>query len=145
MPHIEELLRQAMAEGKFDNLPGKGKPLQLDKENPHADPAWELAYKILKDAGYSLPWIETIREIEVDIASTRMELKLAWQGYLAARGEGTSASNASAEWQQAQLTFREKMNLLNQRIRNYNLDVPNTRFQRPVLVYGQEVQKITAA
>jgi DnaJ family protein C protein 28 len=145
MPHIEELLRQAIAEGKFDNLPGKGKPLQLDRENPHADPAWELAYKILKDAGYSLPWIETIREIETDIASARMELKLAWQWYLAARGQGTSASNASAEWQQAQLTFREKMNLLNQRIRNYNLDVPNTRFQRPVLVYGQEVQKITAA
>jgi DnaJ family protein C protein 28 len=141
MPHIEELLRQAIAEGKFDNLPGKGKPLQLDRENPHADPAWELAYKILKDAGYSLPWIETIREIETDIASARMELKLAWQWYLAARGQGTSASNASAEWQQAQLTFREKMNLLNQRIRNYNLDVPNTRFQRPVLVYGQEVQK----
>jgi DnaJ family protein C protein 28 len=145
MPNIEELLRQAIAEGKFDNLPGKGKPLQLDKENPHADPAWELAYKILKDAGYSLPWIETIREIEADIESTRLELKLAWQGYLAARDEGTSANYTSAEWQQAQQTFREKMSVLNQRIRNYNLDVPNIRFQRPVLVYGQEVQKITAA
>jgi DnaJ family protein C protein 28 len=145
MPNIEELLRQAIAEGKFDNLPGKGKPLQLDKENPHADSAWELAYKILKDAGYSLPWIETIREIEADIESTRLELKLAWQGYLAARDEGTSANYAYAEWQQAQLTFREKMSVLNQRIRNYNLDVPNTRFQRPVLIYEQEVQKITAA
>jgi DnaJ family protein C protein 28 len=145
MPNIEELLRQAIAEGKFDNLPGKGKPLQLDKENPHADPAWELAYKILKDAGYSLPWIETIREIEADIESTRLELKLAWQGYLAARDEDTSANYAYAEWQQAQLTFREKMSVLNQRIRNYNLDVPNTRFQRPVLIYEQEVQKITAA
>jgi DnaJ family protein C protein 28 len=145
MPNIEELLRQAIAEGKFDNLPGKGKPLQLDKENPHADSAWELAYKILKDAGYSLPWIETIREIEADIESTRLELKLAWQGYLAARDEDTSANYAYAEWQQAQLTFREKMSVLNQRIRNYNLDVPNTRFQRPVLIYEQEVQKITAA
>jgi DnaJ family protein C protein 28 len=144
MPNIEELLRQAMAEGKFDNLPGKGKPLQMDKLNPYADPAWELAYKILKDAGYSLPWIETIREIEADIESARIELKLAWQWYLAARGEGTSASYAATDWQQAQQSFREKMSLLNQRIRNYNLDVPNARFQRPVLVYEQEVQKITA-
>jgi len=144
MPNIEELLRQAMAEGKFDNLPGKGKPLQLDKENPHADPAWELAYKILKDAGYSLPWIETIREIEADIESSRMELKLAWQWYLADRGESSSANCAAAEWQRAQLSFREKMSLLNQRIRNYNLAVPNARFQRPVLVYEQEVQRITA-
>jgi DnaJ family protein C protein 28 len=144
MPNIEELLRLAKAEGKFDNLPGKGKPLQLDKENPHADPAWELAYKILKGAGYSLPWIETIREIEAEIESTRMELKLAWQWYLAARDESRSASYAAAEWQQAQLTFKEKINVLNQRIRNYNLDVPNARFQRPVLIYEQEVHKIKA-
>ena len=29
MPNIEELMRRAMAEGKFDNLPGKGKPIDL--------------------------------------------------------------------------------------------------------------------
>jgi DnaJ family protein C protein 28 len=137
MPNIEELLRQAMAEGKFDNLPGKGKPLQLDEENPHADPAWELAYKILKDAGYSLPWIETLREIELDIESTRMELKQAWEWYQA-------TSDAAIDWQQAQQAFRGKISALNQRIRNYNLDVPNARFQRPVLVFEQELHKATA-
>jgi DnaJ family protein C protein 28 len=143
MPNIEELMRQAMAEGKFDNLPGKGKPLKLGTENPHIDPTWELAYKILKDAGYSLPWIETIHEIEADIESARKELKLAWEWYLAARGEKSSASYAAAEWQQAQLVFRDKLSVLNQRIRNYNLDVPNARFQRPILNLNQEINRLT--
>ncbi|MFZ2096670.1 MAG: DUF1992 domain-containing protein, partial [Anaerolineales bacterium] len=103
MSNIEELLRQAMAEGKFDNLPGKGKPLQPDANNPHADPGWELAYKILKDAGFSLPWIETIREIKADIEAGRSDLRCAWEWYQAAIGESSSASFASAEWERSQL------------------------------------------
>jgi DnaJ family protein C protein 28 len=144
MPNIEELLRQAMAAGKFDNLPGKGKPLQLDANNPHADPGWELAYKILKDAGYSLPWIETIREIEADLEAARKDLRLAWEWFKTTRVEAQSANFTSAEWQRAQAAFKEKVIALNRRIRNYNLDVPNARFQRPVLVFEQELQKITS-
>jgi DnaJ family protein C protein 28 len=134
MPNIEELIRQALAEGKFDNLPGRGKPLQIDAENPHADPSWELAYKILKDAGYSLPWIETIREIEADIESARKDCKQAWEWFKATNFESSSVSFAKSDWQRAQATFMEKVGVLNQRIRNYNLDVPNPHFQRPVLV-----------
>ena len=73
MPNIEEHLRKAIEEGKFDNLPGKGKPLHLDEANPHADPEWELAYHMLKECGFSLPWIETIHEIEKDIDAARKE------------------------------------------------------------------------
>lgn len=145
MPNIEELMRKALAEGKFDNLPGKGKPLQIDAENPHADPGWELAYKILKDAGYSLPWIETIREIEADIESARKDCKQAWEWFQANDPKSSTARFAKSDWQRAQVTFVEKVSALNQRIRNYNLDVPSPRFQRPVLVIKQELLKITAA
>jgi DnaJ family protein C protein 28 len=145
MPNIEELLRQAIAEGKFDNLPGKGKPLQLDADNPYSDQGWELAYKILRDAGYSLPWIETIREIEADIESARSDLRRAWEWHQAARVESNSPSSALAEWQRAQAAFMEKVTALNQCIRNYNLDVPNARFQRPVLIFEHELQKVTSS
>ena len=83
MPNIEEHLRKAIEEGKFDNLPGKGKPLHLNESNPHADPEWELAYHIIKEGGYSLPWIETIREIETDIESSRLDLHSAWSSWQA--------------------------------------------------------------
>ena len=142
MPNIEEHLRQAIKEGKFDNLPGKGEPLHLDKTNPHADPDWELAYRMLKDSGFSLPWIETIREIEQDIEAARNDLRIAWEWYQSASSKPQPGSNPSAAWERSQALFKEKIDSLNKRIRDYNLQVPNTHFQRPVLNYEREIEKI---
>ena len=65
MPNIEELIQRAIQEGKFSDLPGKGKPLRLD-ENPHADPDWQLAYHLLKENSFSLPWLELRQELEIE-------------------------------------------------------------------------------
>ena len=43
--NIEEQIRRAIQEGKFDDLPGKGKPLKLD-ENPFEESEWRMANKI---------------------------------------------------------------------------------------------------
>ncbi len=144
MPNIEELLRKAMADGKFDNLPGKGKPLHLEAANPHADPDWELAYRMLKEAGYSLPWIEIIREIELDIEIARKDLQIAWDCYGSDKSDPQAAIDATASWERSQSAFKEKLTMLNQRIRDYNLQVPNPRFQRPVLDMEQELHKVTS-
>ncbi len=141
MPNIEELLKKAMQEGKFDNLPGKGKPLHMEETNPHADPEWELAYGMLKEAGYSLPWIETLREIGTDLEAARNDLRIAWRCYQDA-GE-QSKPGAEAVWKRAQQAFRTKIEALNKRIRDYNLQVPTTRFQRPVLNCVVEMDRIT--
>ncbi len=143
MPNIEDLLRKAMADGKFDDLPGKGKPLNLDQNNPYSDPEWDIAYHILKDGGYSLPWIETIREIEKDIEAARKDLQLAWEWHQAALSMDQSSNFTTVEWKRAQEMFQDKLTALNQRIRNYNLEVPNARFQRPILNFELELQGIT--
>ncbi len=143
MPNIEDQLRKAMAEGKFDNLPGKGKPLHLDEANPHADPEWELAYRMLREGGYSLPWIETVREIEKDIEAARKDLQRAWEWRQAALAELQSDSFVAAEWERVMKAFKDKLITLNKRIRDYNLKVPIPRFQRPVLNYERELQKVT--
>ncbi len=144
MPNIEELLRKAMEEGKFDNLPGKGKPLDLGETNPHADPGWELAFKMLKDAGFSLPWIETLREIEQDIEAARHDLRLAWEWHKRENPQSTSGGNIAPAWERAQQTFGERLIEINKRIRDFNLHAPAARFQRPALNYAREVQKITS-
>jgi len=144
MPNIEELLRKAMEEGKFDNLPGKGKPLNLDESNPYADPEWELAYHVLKESGFSLPWIETIREIEKEIVAARQELQRAWKWLVIYLSADVPENKASVEWKQAQVVFKDKIEILNKRIRDYNLRVPNARFQRPILNFERELQKITS-
>lgn len=143
MPNVEDLIRKAMEEGKFDNLPGKGKKIHLEGGNPHADPDWELAYGILKEAGYSLPWIESLREIEKDIQAARTSLRRNWDYYKASYGIGDI--DDAAIWERARQVFKDKIEELNKRIRDYNLHVPSPRFQHPALNYEQEVKKITSS
>ena len=142
MPNIEEQLRKAIEEGKFDDLPGKGKPLHLDEINPHADSDWELAYHIIKEGGFTLPWIETIRDIENEIEAARKELQRAWKWLLIYLSADVPEDKASVEWKRAQADFKDKLEILNKRIRDYNLEVPNIRFQRPILSYEKEIEKI---
>jgi DnaJ family protein C protein 28 len=140
MPNIEEHIRQAMQAGKFDDLPGKGKPLKLD-ENPHADPEWQLAFRILKEAGFSLPWIEDLKEIEADIEQMRAALRQAWNWRRQAEADGQPREFVALEWERAFQNFQNHLAALNKRIRDVNLEVPNARFQRPMLDLAREVRR----
>ncbi len=137
-------MRRAMADGKFDDLPGKGKPLHLDDSNPHADPEWELAYRMLKESGYSLPWIETLHEIEKDIDVALKELQRTWKWRIIYLSAEVPEKKATEEWERAQTALKENLEALNKRIRDYNLQVPNVRFQRPGLNFERELEKIIA-
>jgi len=46
---VEERIKRAQDEGLFDNLPGKGKPLNLDDDSSVPDDL-RLTFKILKNA-----------------------------------------------------------------------------------------------
>ncbi len=64
------LLDELAEQGFFQNLPGSGKPLDLsDEDNPFVPEDMRLAYRILRNAGYSLPWIELRKDIEADVAA----------------------------------------------------------------------------
>jgi hypothetical protein len=60
---VEERILKAQKEGLFDNLPGKGEPLNLDQEGCVAEEL-RLAYKMLKNADCLPPEIELKKEIE---------------------------------------------------------------------------------
>jgi hypothetical protein len=60
---VEEKLRQAFAEGEFDNLPGKGKPLDLTAYFATPEEL-RLGYSILKNAGVIPQEIELLKEID---------------------------------------------------------------------------------
>jgi hypothetical protein len=59
----EKKIKDAMDNGEFDSLPGKGKPLVLDDDS-HIPPEYRLVCRILKNAGYTHPEIEQRKEIE---------------------------------------------------------------------------------
>lgn len=144
MTDIEELMRDAMRAGKFDNLPGKGKPLKLNV-NPHADPEWRTAYHILHEAGFTLPWIETRNEIEADLEKARADLQRAWRWREEQSARAQPGGLIEVEWRDALDAFRKKIEALNKRIVDYNLAVPSDRFQRRTLNYEREVATLTGS
>ena len=66
---VEEKIKAAMAEGEFDNLPGKGKPVNLD--DYFATPEdLRMGYSVLKNAGVIPEQAQLLKEIE----SLRLDL-----------------------------------------------------------------------
>jgi hypothetical protein len=58
----ERKLAEAVSRGELDDLPGQGKPLELEHD-PLVPEDLRLAYRILKNAGYLPPEVEQINEI----------------------------------------------------------------------------------
>lgn len=124
---IEKQIRKAMEEGAFDNLPGKGKPIDLS-ENPFEDPELRTVHRLLRNAGFAPAFIEERKDIDATLARARTTLARAWNLY-----QQASPRFSEASWQRAVSEFRELVSELNQRIRLHNLKVPAVGFHRTII------------
>jgi DnaJ family protein C protein 28 len=139
MDWLDKIIEDAIRKGQFDDLPGKGKPLNLDP-NPHEDPEKRLAYKVLHDAGYKLPWIDERNEIEAAIKNAQTTLAREYDEYRAT----PSAPFARSAWDAATANFRARVAEINKRIDIYNLNVPSQVFQRMRVDADSILQSLSA-
>jgi hypothetical protein len=81
---VERQIREAMADGAFDDLPFQGRPLPADD-----DPAgeWALAFHVLRNARIAPPWIEADKEVRALLAAREALLERARR-----QGPGTGPS-----------------------------------------------------
>ncbi len=61
---VEKKIKKVMAEGKFDNLQGKGKPLDLNKYSEIPE-HMRTAYHVIKNAGYVPEEVRLKKEMEL--------------------------------------------------------------------------------
>jgi hypothetical protein len=59
----EERIREAQEKGEFDDLPGRGRPLDLD-DDAGVPAELRMAWRVLKNAGCLPPELEAGREIQ---------------------------------------------------------------------------------
>ena len=146
---VDEQIREAQERGEFDNLPGRGKPIDLTP-NPH-DQGQELSFKILKDAGFAPEWIELDKTIRKKLQRARASLQRLWQwredrlGELSERSDSWSKAERSrveAGWQDAMVAFGLELDEINQEIADLNLKVPSSRFQRSMLDTARELARL---
>jgi hypothetical protein len=120
----EKMLREAIEKGEFDELPGKGEPIDLS-ENPFEDPDLRVVHRLLRNAGFAPAWIEERKDIDAELAAAKEKLSRAW-ALFSERGIAPS----QAEWERSLREFRERALELQQRIKIYNLKAPAAVFQR---------------
>jgi hypothetical protein len=71
---VEQRLQEAVSRGELSNLPGEGRPLELD-EDPLVPEDLRLAYRILKNSGFMLERL--VAETPDDAARAKAVRKLA--------------------------------------------------------------------
>ena len=98
-----------MEEGQFENLPGKGKPLNLST-NPHADPAEDTLYRILSKNGCAPEWVQLNKEIRTQISEWRAMLKKAW---------AKTSNGDNSNWIQTSEPLKVQMREINSKVQQY--------------------------
>lgn len=113
---IDKIIRQAREEGAFDNLPGKGKPMQWEDESMVPEDQ-RAAHRLLRGSGHAPDFIALGRELDAQYAALRAALEQARR----ARGDGRLSP---AGWQAAQDEFQAAVRALNRRVIGYNMRAP---------------------
>jgi hypothetical protein len=129
---VEKKIREAMEAGEFDDLPGKGQPLDL-RENPFEDPDLRMVHRLLRNAGFAPAWIEERKDIDAELEKARVQLTRARLLY---------GSDRDHDWQRNIVEFRDKVAELNERIKIYNLKTPSAVFQRRLIDADKAIQLV---
>jgi hypothetical protein len=150
---VDKQIREAIARGEFDNLSGKGKPLDLDI-NPFVPEEMREAYRILQNAGVAPFWIEQDKQIRVEKAALAkmLEDQARWQRERAAKAKSLAPEQIIAEHEyltrsraQVIARFRDRAVALNKIIDAFNLQAPNNQLHHARILIQQEIEKFLEA
>jgi hypothetical protein len=131
---IDQHVHAAEAAGQFQNLPGAGKPLQLDSDD-HVPEDLRVGFRMLKNAGFAPPWVDlqrSIREQQDGLDRWLAQQNRRWAGLSQADRERLRAEHA------------QRLGELNKQIMNYNLTAPPVAGQLPLLQPWREQRKLGA-
>lgn len=136
----QSLVEEQIAKIDWSTVAGKGKPLNLAR-NPYLNESDELTHGLLKNAGFTLPWIEDGKKIDADIAAARSKLARAHASYLEARDAEICAGHQWIEgaWLAAVRDFRQQAAAINRAIRDFNLKAPTVHLHKFALRIDEEL------
>ncbi|KAM3570440.1 hypothetical protein VYU27_007501 [Nannochloropsis oceanica] len=138
---VEEKIQLSMAQGDFDDLKGKGKPLEKFDVHHYATDKTSATYMdVLAKSGVKPVWIErslrikeaekrVLKRLEGEWAKVVLEI---WEEEEKGKGKGGRAGGRS-QWRERVLgmrCLREDLAWVNAEIDLYNLQVPSMSLQR---------------
>jgi DnaJ family protein C protein 28 len=123
---ISQRIEEAMAAGAFDNLSGKGRPVDAAPD-PFTPAEMQMANSLLKNNELSPAWISERKEIFAAIATFRSRLAAAKATHdraLNSVKDAEKRAQLEAARQSQIERLRQEMVSLNRRIEIYNLTQP---------------------
>lgn len=127
---IDEIIKDAMERGKFDKLPGEGKPLKLEDES-HIPQHLRMAHKLLKDNDLAPDWIVEGKELREGRETWIKTIRREKRRYLKALEDAAHTSSPElarqshhAAWDVRKASLLNEVNRFNKRVTSYNLRVP---------------------
>lgn len=131
---IDTQIREAMERGEFDNLKNQGKPLNLARD-PNVPEEMEMAFHLLKNAGFAPDWIETRAQVQRE----REKLFAPLERF---RANSPAAPAERARLQEKIITeFRARAAELNKLIDLYNLKAPTLQVHLHRIRIEDEIAK----
>lgn len=141
---VEMEIMKAREAGKFDNLEGAGKPLNLE-ENPDVPAEMRMAFKILKDNNFAPYWIELGKEIDNDFIKIKENID-SFKRYTAWFYRQQAGKTALSRYQKKQEKFYFEIHLqlenISKKILDYNLHCPSYWQGRANIVPENKMTKV---
>ena len=123
---ISQRIEEAMAAGAFDNLPGKGKPINVGPE-PFVPADMQMANSLLKSNQLSPAWISDRNEMLAAVAQMRQQIANSAAEYaqaFTATSDVDRRTQLDQTWRAEVERWRQEITALNRRIDIHNLSLP---------------------
>lgn len=117
---VEDLIQESMSKGEFENLSGKGKPLNTENRNPYVDFTTHKLNEVLINNGFTPEWITMSKEIDQDVKLLKEDIKSERQ-YL---GPYPLSTEDLIKWNRIYKCNLDIAKSINKKINTYNLIVP---------------------
>jgi Domain of unknown function (DUF1992) len=126
---VDRQIREAMEDGRFDDLPYAGKPLPVEDETFAGE--WASAFRMLRNAGAAPPWIEADKEARDLLARRDAILR---------RAEGGSGSSLARRRDRRDL--EQVVVAYNAAVVRLNSEAPTDRQHRRPLSLPDELARL---
>lgn len=142
---IDDIIEDGRSQGMFDNLKGKGKPLNLNK-NPF-DRDSEIANSLLKENKMVPAWLSQRHETQVQIESLRQKISRTWrrydQEYRFAQDAGIK-SGLEIAWDGEIKKWEADILKINKFVDSYNLKRPVNNLEMFKIRLDDELERVDA-
>lgn len=142
---VEELIEDGRRRGLFDDLQGKGKPLDLDVNIFEGDRA--LANKLLKTNDILPAWLSSRLGVSAKIDELRTEMAHTWERYRTGLTHTTGEAHRQSlklGWDETCKRWESFIETLNREIESYNLKRPPGQPELYKVRPGDELKRISA-